>query len=305
MGEAYSFVLPWWSTSVLFCLFVSLYMLINQQLKARPSVMMVWRGSILAVFASPLMFFVDAPTNPKVYLISISMGFLMAYLDNRMFTSAAKYGAGVTSRIFPISMIISFVLWLLINPNDFEVLKGEPYKMVGILSCLSVALGAIFFMRKDPITKEAILFLLPTVFVISFVDVMNKSLMVLIEYKAIIYHICLASFVAGLLNFVVYLKENRSLDMEKENKGIPMETLFSKNSVKAGGLAVLLVFIVMLFKGYSMQHTPNPAYVSAIGYTSPLLILAFNKIKGIKDEASVKAGLVLVASIICMVILVS
>lgn len=303
MGEVSS--IPWWATSVLFSFFVSFYMLINQQLKAQPSIMMVWRGSVLAVLVSPLLLFVDAPTNPKFYMLSVTMGFLIAYLDNRMFTSASKYGAGVTSRIFPISLIISFTLWLLLNPGDFWDMKNEPYKMAGIITCLLVSLGAIFFMRKDPITKEAILFLLPTVLVISLVDVINKSLMVLIEYKAIVYHVCLASFIAGLLNLVIYLKERKKFECENADNDLVMETIFSKNSIKAGGLVILLVFIVMLFKGYSMQHTPNPAYVSAIGYTSPLFILAFNKAKGIKDEASVKAGLVLVASIICMVILVS
>lgn len=307
MGEIASFTLPWWLTSIGFSVCFAMFILVNQQLKARASAMMVWRGLAAATFAFPFIFFVTPPSNPWFYPLSVSMGVLGSYFDNRLFTASSKYGAGAVSRIIPTSIILSFFGWFLFHPTDLLELAEEPIKLLEIILCMVIAVLAVFAMKKNVISKEIMLFLIPSIFLVSAIDIMNKATMGLISQKAIIYHVFIASFVSGMINLAIYKRENARIAKGTKKITHPSmeDGIFTPKTVKAGLSVAFFVTILMLFKAYSMQHTPNPAYVSAIGYTSPLFILAFNKMKGIKDDASVKAGLVLVASIICMVILVS
>ncbi|MCP4393670.1 MAG: hypothetical protein GY804_05310 [Alphaproteobacteria bacterium] len=298
---------PWWGTGILYAFSSSLIMLVNQQLNARPSAMMVWRGLALALVISPFLLFVTPPNNSKFYALSFIVGCLGSYFDNRLFTATSKFGAGIISRIIPLSMILSFFAWFIYNPAAFFELIEVPFKMSGIVSCLLVAMLSILAMKKNHINKDAIVFIAPAILAVSMIDVLNKSAMILIDYEAVVYHMCLASFVTGVINLGVYIRENKLIaNGNKEITHVSMtDTLFSGKTVKAGLLVVLFMAITMSSKGYSMQTTPNPGYVSAIGYSSPLFILAFNKIKGVKDEASVLAGMILVASIVCMIVLVS
>jgi hypothetical protein len=305
--NAVSSAIPWWGTSVLYSLCIAGAMLVNQQFNARPSAMMVWRGLGLATLAAPFLFFVTPPSNPKFYLLSFIMGCASAYYDNRIFTATSKFGAGIVSRVIPVAMTITFFGWFVFNPGDFGVLLETPLKFIGVIVCMLIAVAAIFIMKKNPISKDAILFLVIPVLLVAMLDVINKSAMVLIETKAVVYHICLASFVSGALNLLIYLRENKRIaDGTKRITHPSMnDGIFTRRTMHAGICVVIVMFILMAAKGYSMQATPNPGYVSAIGYAAPLFILAFNKIKGVKDEASVTAGLVLVASIISMIVLVS
>lgn len=74
--------------------------------KLKDSLIMIYRGIgtglILLLFA-PL---VPYNFSPMFFYLCIFQGFLIAYLDNRLFNAANSFGAEVTSVIQPIIILI-------------------------------------------------------------------------------------------------------------------------------------------------------------------------------------------------------
>ena len=85
-------------------------------------------------------------------------------------------------------------------------------------------------------------------------------------------------------------------------KGKVSRELFSAPNVKIGlaiGAASVIGYVLIVL---AFVWSPNPSFPSVVGSLSPVWIMVYHHIIGVKDDASPIAGLVMIVASILLVI---
>lgn len=71
----------------------------------------VWaKGRRVAAIYSPAAFFVPFPKSPEFWALIVLEGMLSSFFNSRLYASAARFGAGTTSRISMLAVPIGVVM---------------------------------------------------------------------------------------------------------------------------------------------------------------------------------------------------
>ncbi len=261
----------WWLTSIFASLVFAMYIFANQIFKLKGSHVMIYRGVGTTLVLLPLCFCIPPVPSVIFYVISVFQGLLIAYLDNRLFNAANRFGAETTSIIQPISVFFGYVMWFIIHPNLFVNLIQTPFKFALITLSIFGIVFSVLSLRKNKFSRYALLYLLPAMLSVTIIDLLCKVLMNIGQDNllgAIFYYSLVTSFVAGLINTIAFVKGGNSLS----------EVLKSKN-IRFAALPIVCIILSMYFlKNYSLFLGSNPAYVMAIIYAYPIWVLLANNI---------------------------
>lgn len=236
----------------------------NHVFRLPANLLMVYRGLGSALCLAPLLLFVLPVTNPMFYLFCILQGCLVAYTDNRIFNASKTWGDDTTAAIKPLSVALTFLLWIFIFPDQLIKYTQNPVSTILIIGCLSGIIFSILKLKKAKTSRAALLALSLPLIGFSITDILNKEAMSnggQHIIPAVLYYCFITSFICGLLNLFVYLKIPRT------------ESLFNRTYIFKGIFLIILVLLNMGLKNLAMFFTPNPAYVSAIIALFPLWII--------------------------------
>lgn len=284
----------WWQLALMLGVANSGFFLVNQHFKQPARVLMVYRGFGPALLLSPLLFFYDMPTNPVFYYALIASGIIVAWTDRLTQHASSEHGAGVTSRLIPLGVVVVFFYWFISSSSYRAEMLEEPVKL-GLIFFAVVAIAlALLSMRKDKLSVAALKTLAPCLTIGALIDVLNKVAMnsdevtaALISYPIIQgLSVGFTTLAWGALTKKTFTKED----------------VFNPMALKAGGLLCVVVLIASLFKNAAMIHTPNPAYVVALSMSSPIIVMLFNKLRKIPDTASFRSGLIFIFAAIVIVL---
>jgi len=291
------FLLLWWPWAVLKSLGAAGFVLVNQQAQLTGSTLMFWRGFGVAAALLPLLFILPLPQDPVFYYAIIANGFLVGVSDTMVFNSARTFGAGPTSRLLPMGVWIGFILWLSVAPDYRASLLAEPLRFVGVVGAVIMAVAAMSFFRKDPISTSALKFLLPVILLAGFIDIINKTAMDHAHdalWGGIAAYGFVVSFIAGSVSMAGRYWQTRKLQVHE---------FFAPHAVKSGVAMMGVIILTMATKNMAMYLTPNPTYVTIISFSAPLWVLAFNKVRGVPDKSNIWAGLLFVLSAVTLITL--
>lgn len=287
----------WWAHGLFSSFCGAGFLLVNQHFKMRASTLMLWRGFGVALAYLPLALTVPWPDKTVFYLLTITLGVIVSFFDKLCMESSAKYGAGVTSRLLPMGVWLTFLMYLITNPAHTQTLLQAPLRAAGIVAALAIGVGAISFLRKDAISKQALLFLAPALVMVGFIDLINKYAMAASPNPlsgAFVY-----GFVMSLTIGVVTVIRRRFFEEKKVN----IMQSFERGVFKGGLLVVMFIVAGMINKNIAMFYTPNPAYVSVLALSSPLWIAFYNKLTGHRDKSNIWAGFLFVLSAALLIVL--
>lgn len=261
----------WWLVSIFASFVFAMYIFANQIFKLKGSLMMIYRGIGAAVVLLPFCFFINGISNNLFYGLCIIQGFLIAYLDNRLFNAASRFGAEITSVIQPLSVLLGFVMWFIIVPTQFFNLAEHPLKLVLVVGAMLGIVTSVILFRKNRLSRLAFLYLLPAMLTVTVLDLLGKILMNIGSDNilgAIFYYSLITSAVAGAINMVAFLKQGHDFK----------EVVAPRNLFFAGIPMIMLIMGMYVFKNYSLYLSENPAYVMAIIYSYPVWIFVANNI---------------------------
>ncbi len=293
----------WWLVSIFASFVFAMYIFANQIFKLKGSQVMIYRGIGAALILLPFTFFVDRVENQTFYWLCIVQGFLIAYLDNRLFNAANRFGAEITSIIQPLSVTLGLVAWFVIKPEQFFVLVENPVRLILIVAAIIGIVTSVIMFRKSRFSRLAMLYLLPAMLTVTVLDLMGKTLMTLGSdniFGAIFYYSMITSAVAGLINAVAFFSQGNSIK----------EVIDTRNLIFAGIPMMTLIMGMYVFKNYSLYLSDNPAYVMAIIYSYPVWIFLANNIfsKHFKNKTYAKPNkwvmLSMVVSILILILTV-
>ena len=261
----------------------------------------IWRGFGIAAIFFPFTFLFPLPQNLYYWGLLILQGWLIGFYDSHLFFASARYGAGPTSRVMAVTVLITTIIWWLMTPHEFlKILQNGTVFSLLIFILLGFTVS-YWLMLKDSITKEITLYMAPVILALAFMSVITKDIAIhsSSSWSGIIYYLTVSTFVSGVYNSYLFVKKEK-LDM----KGYVRQVFFAPT--RAAGLYIVgFSAALIMAKTIALRVAPNPGYVTALLLTSPFFVLIMNKYNRIPDDFSLRAGLFNVLFLIALLVLVN
>jgi hypothetical protein len=298
---------PWWVFALVGSLFGALSILVNEHYKQPGIQLLFWRGLIPTLCLTPVVLnwtplLILWPETPVFYLAVGLNAVVFAISDTRKFDAAARYGAGVVTRLLPLEVVASFLLWSVLSPwlsphnMALERYMANPYLAAGIFALLvAITLCTMYLKRRDPISAEAMIMLMPVVGLMAIGNMLNKTAM---DHSALVGGIFLYIWLQSLLISV----QAAAVSL---GRGATLADLVNRRLLEAGVIVGLVIIGVNITKNTAMSLLENPAYYSAINKLSPLWVVGLYILVGRREQANVHIGLLMVVLIIGLVLLTS
>lgn len=261
----------------------------------------IWRGFGIAAIFFPFTFLFPLPQNLYYWGLLILQGWLIGFYDSHLFFASARYGAGPTSRVMAVTVLITTIIWWLMTPHEFlKILQNGTVFSLLIFILLGFTVS-YWLMLKDSITKEITFYMAPVILALAFMSVITKDIAIhsSSSWSGIIYYLTVSTFVSGIYNSYLFVKKEK-LDM----KGY-VRQVFSAPTRAAGLYIVGFSAALIMAKTIALRVAPNPGYVTALLLTSPFFVLIMNKYNRIPDDFSLRAGLFNVLFLIALLVVVN
>jgi len=258
---------------ILFALLTSLlyavYYTFNQRCKLLPSLFMIYRGYFLSLLALPFVIIYTHTFPWPFYLIALFQGLTISYSDFKYFQAFHKFGAENVTSISPLTVMITFLFWLIIKPSTLIFYAHTPYRSLVILLSIGFIVLAASKYRVQSFGKKCLKFMAPILILSAFLNISNKMIMYYADdllLPATLYRVCITGFIIGTVNLLVGLKHNISL-----------KKILKVKNLKKGWFLILLA-LSMITINFSMHYAINPAYTSALIYLSVIWVMIINKV---------------------------
>lgn len=279
----------WIISGLFYGLFMAFYTSINQNKKINGYVLGIWRGLGVALISVPMMLITPFIFDPLYLALLVIQGIFVGFYDSRLFFSSARFGAAETSRILVFSVLISMTLWWGLHPKEFLTVWHHSFAFWGIIISVLGVMLCYLKMLERPLSKKLIIFMLPSVIILSLMSTLTQEIM--LEYTlrdGIAYYLVLSMAVSGFYNLFFYVKT------QKPTMNMAIKEIFSPEVKRAGLLIILFSAALVISKSISLTFTPNTGYVNALSLTAPLWIMIYDRWTGRKDGASPRLGLLMI-----------
>ena len=291
----------WILNGLLYGFFTALYTLANQKYQMNGYLLGIWRGFGIAAIFFPFTFLFPLPQNFYYWGLLILQGWLIGFYDSHLFFASARYGAGPTSRVMAVTVLITTIIWWLMTPHEFDKILANKTVFSLLIFILLGFTVSYWLMLKDSITKEITFYMAPVILALAFMSVITKDIAIhsSSSWSGIIYYLTVSTFVSGVYNSYLFVKKEK-LDI----KGY-VRQVFSAPTRAAGLYIVGFSAALIMAKTIALRVAPNPGYVTALLLTSPFFVLIMNKYNRIPDDFSLRAGLFNVLFLIALLVVVN
>lgn len=274
--------------------------LLNEYFKVRSIHLLFWMRLFNALMLLPAAFFIPWPSEPIFYILVLMTSIMFAYNDVMYFGLVAKVGAGVVSRIQPLEVGLTFVLWVVISPWLITSYMEEPLRALGIVAAL---FGSIYFslrLRRCKISQDTFRFLLPAICIGGVGIVISSTAMQHSDYVSGVFWY---AFLQSILGVIIYTVVFRIPALSDKVVHLGTSAALTDKRVIIAGLCMALGWLIHTpSKYFAISSVENPAYVTVIGLTGPFWILLIYKLIRRREEADVISGLGIVVCAILLVI---
>ncbi len=257
--------------------------------------LMIIRGGT-ALTLLPFVLFAEFPVEPLFYLYGAIAYIMFPIADIMLFSVNLKYGSGVLTRFLPLTAIITFFIWLLLDIETVKDFVDKPVLAAGIMLCLVGIVYCASSLRKCEVSTKAFKTLLPALFLLPVGGIFIKLAMDQTELSsAALVNLFIGSFIGVITYGILY----------KFSKAVRSDFVMSKVTVKAGIIASIFSTLLIYLATVAFDLSSNPAYVTAVSFTSALWVLVIYKLIGRQDDSRILPGLGIVFFTAVLVVLSS
>lgn len=291
----------WVINGLIYGFFSALYTLVNQDRKFNGYILGIWRGFGIALVFLPFLFFLPVQTSAYNWFLLIFQGWLIGIYDSHLFFASADFGAGPTSRVMALTVLITALLWWLITPEMFLALLKDGNVFITLLLVLFGFSVSYWYMIKSEVSRAVVKYMIPAILALAGMSIATKEIAMMGQniWANIAYYLVVATFVSGLYNTIFYIKHEKP-----EFKGF-FVNVFNPKIVSTGVYIISFSAALITAKTMAMRIAPNPGYVVALVLTAPLFVFWLNKYNKVPDNVSVKAGFSMLFFLALMIMLVN
>jgi hypothetical protein len=270
--------------------------LTQERLKLPGFVCAFWNKIACAAFALPFVIYFGAPTNPSFYLILVAQAVLWVISDVIFFGTITKVGAGLVSRILPVSVIITFFLWFAVDPSTLEKYLSTPVLSMAVVLALCSSVYFAMRLKHCPVSWAAVQMIWFVIFAAVVGPMAAKLVMGQSTFRqgpfAYVFFEALAMIGMWLVYYAI-------------KKPVAHNVMFNLNAVKGGATIGVFSFLMVASNVAALQLVDNPGLLPAVKFTDTFLILLYYKWIGRKEQSDVIAGIGIVACAAVIIILKS
>ena len=290
----------WIINGLIYGFFMALYTLVNQRHKFNGYVLGVWRGFGIALLFFGFLFFVPLQKSWYNWALLIVQGVLIGIYDSHLFFASAKFGAGTTSRLMVLSVLVTTVMWWILTPRLFWRLFDNGSVFITLLLALFGFCVCYWYMMKNKVTKRAFWYMLPAVLALAGLSVATKEIAMMGQsvWTNILYYLVVATFVSGFYNFVLLCRK------EHFDVGLAVRLVFAREVIHTGIYIVGFSAALIAAKTMAMRLAPNPGYVVTLLLTAPLFVFMLTRTRQ-SGNLSAKAGFAMLFFLVLIMILVN
>lgn len=288
-------IFPLWAFFGLLAAFTAAaMMLLQERLRVDGFALAFWCKIMCVLVTLPLVIIHGLPTDPVFYYALGASAVLYAISDVIFFRAIPKVGAAVVSRLLPLAVIFSFILWFVINPALFDKYMQYPGVSAGIGAVLLIWVWFAMHLKKCAVSMEAI----RTVWFVIFAATVGTPLAKITTNHAGIEsgpyaYTCIQALMMITLWSVYYFVR----------RPVAAGVLFSRHSCFGGALIGAVSACSVLVAVLAYYHVDNPAYIPAVRYLDSTMILGFYALSGRKIEGNIVAGIGLVVCAAALIVL--
>lgn len=268
--------------------------LLAQYFKPDSPSMLFWMRVASFMMMMPIVLSMGAPTSIWFYAGTAVIAVWMAVNDVIYFNAVKKHGAGVVTRILPGAAILTFFLWFAFDWHLVAVYLAHPVHSLAIMAVLMFGVWCATHLTRDPVSFTAAR------------DIWFVLLSATIGPIVVKIVLSFAPPAVGPLAFVAVqaaIVAPLYLGYQLNSGAVPMTTFLGRYSMMVGACIALASMLSIGARGYAIQYVDNPAYVSMVALTAPVLIAAIERALGHRDSSNKWAGFGLLGAAILLVVL--
>ncbi|HEX2859899.1 MAG TPA: hypothetical protein VHP58_06870 [Alphaproteobacteria bacterium] len=242
-----------------------------------------WRTLLAALLWLPLALPQQWPTGIGFYAAAVFGGLAMIIGNVIQNHLSARHNGRVAILWMPLKALFVFVLWAAISPPARQHIVDNPLTAIATLSCFAIMIMALNSMRAHDASWKVVKMVLPVAVVYALSDIFARSVVPAEQLPNLIQvYFCVATAVSAGVSLLLFPL--------RPKKHLPW---YSPSLLKVGALAAVQSTINQTCFFVALIYAPNPAYVSMIILLAPLWLLIYHRVRGIPDNTSPLAGLVM------------
>lgn len=284
MSAIFAF-LSWVGLSMGSAVTAAIMPILHEKIRAERLSMLFWLRTVMLIIALPVLFIVGWPTDPVFYVATFVTAFIWAYADLSSFRATEEFGAGAITRLIPLNVLVTFVMWIVIDPDVLYGYLDNPVQGAGIVAATC---GAVFFamrMQKNPVSRHALRALGPVILMSGMGVVFAKIALDQADMHSGVFGYMVVQAFFMILIFGA---------LEAVWHPVPRAVFAGRVAIQTGFLMGLNSVAHLIFKSYAYQLVANPAYVSVVILTTPLWVLLYYRLVKKQVVGDIKAGLAVV-----------
>lgn len=269
-------------------------MLTPEHAKLPGFVMAFWNKVACALFALPFVLYFGVPDDPVFYGILIAQALLWAISDVIFFGAVPVVGAGVISRIMPITVIITFFAWFLLDPATLQKYLETPYLSAGVVAALCASVYFALRLKQCPVSWRAIRMVWFVIFAATAGPIAQKILIGRSPVAQGPFAYVFFEALAMLGFYGLYALWKRP---------VAMADFINKPALRAGFSVGLFSFLMLASNVTALRYVDNPGLLPAVKFTDSFIILVIYKLTGRKEDSDVLAGIGIVICAAAIIVL--
>jgi hypothetical protein len=288
--------LSWVGLSTGSALTAAIMPVMHEKIQAERLSMLFWLRVVMLLIAFPLVFFFGWPGSPVFYLATFMTAFIWAYADLSSFRATEEFGAGPITRMIPLNVLVTFVMWTALTPDLLNAYLATPMQSLGIVAA---TVGAVFFamrLQGGDISREAIRALGPVILMSGMGVVFAK---VALDAAPDMGGVFAYMAVQALFMVLIYG------GLEAVWHPVPRAVFAGQVAIRTGFWMALASVAHTGLKSYAYILVANPAYVSAVILTTPLWVLLYYRIFKRQNVGNLAYGFAILACVAALVYLVT
>jgi hypothetical protein len=256
-----------------------------------------YRSLISALLLLPFIPLMEWPSDPRYYLAVLLSAVISVVGMMVQYNLAAAKNGRVANLHQPITIFLTFCMWLMLDQRQLDFVTSHPLNLLGILFSFVLLFISVQFVRKNDAGWRALMAILPVGVLYAFLGIITK--LVLDQGAAQSTSLLPISLGFVLLSNIMMAAISFPVVISRKLKA---QHSFNKAILKPALYVSAFHTVSWVLINLSTILTPNAAYPFAITALSPLWFMFYYKLKGVKDDASPYAGGLMFAAAVILVL---
>lgn len=262
----------WFILPLIASFIIAILTIIVQNNKQIPPVLIFAGKSLfVALMLAPALPFITIPSEPTFYIAILIIAVCNSIGGTLVYSANHKYGGGLTTRILPLTTIITIFAFFVVFPESADTVFNSGNLGFLFIASIFIMCASIYFMSKAETSFQAVMYILPSCFLYAFSNVIQKLMIDQTELiGGIISFVCFANLVQGLICLVFSELKNKKQKVVKatfkfkKRYLIPLVGIATCSVLSAGALLVAVKIMV------------NPGIALMIARAAPIWVYIYN-----------------------------